>query len=173
MADADGDTVRQYVAERRSALAATDPARLHADAIIDAVDGVMGCLAGLSREALDWRPPIARGNSLAVLAAHVLGNVEEKILATLGGEAVDRSRAQEFRSEGIDMPAVAERWAAVRRRMPEVLEQLPIDAWDEACRAGSLPTLTRRATLLLVHRHASEHLGEAQLIRDLVHARAR
>ncbi len=160
-----------YVEARRASLRATDPAMLHTAAIIDAVQSVMACLDGLSADELDWRPATGAGNSLPVLAAHVLGNVEEKILEFLGGQPVGRVRDREFATGAAQASAVVAHWSEVKASLPQAVAALPMEAWDTPHGRGDLSQLTGRALLLLVHRHASEHLGEAQLIRDLILAR--
>ena len=172
-----GDTVSdqaelaKYVEARRTSLDANDAAALHTAAIIDAVQGVMDCLDGLSPDELDWRPATGSGNSLAILAAHVLGSAEEKILEFFGGQSVGRVRDREFVAGAAQASAVVERWTEVKASFPGVVAALPPEAWDTPSGRGDLAQLTGRALLLLVHRHASEHLGEAQLIRDLILAR--
>lgn len=133
----------------------------------------MDCLDGLSSEELGWRPATGSGNSLPVLAAHVLGNVEEKILEFLGGQPVGRVRDREFATGAAQASAIVARWNRVKATatLPDVVRALPIEAWDTPCGRGDLPSLTGRALLLLVNCHACEHLGEAQLVRDLLVAR--
>ena len=160
-----------YVEARRASLQAPDPATLHTAAIIDAVQSVMDCLDGLSADELDWRPATGTGNSLSILAAHVLGSVEEKILEFLGGQPVGRVRDREFATGAAQASAVVAHWSEVKANLPQVVAALPVEAWDTPRGRGDLSQLTERALLLLVHRHASEHLGEAQLIRDLILAR--
>lgn len=161
----------KYVEARRTSLGANDPAALHAAAIIDAVQGVMDSLDGLSPEELDWRPATGSGNSLAILAAHVLGSAEEKILEFFGGQSIGRVRDREFLTGAAQASAVVERWTEVKASFPGVVAALPLEDWDTPRGQNDLTQLTGRALLLLVHRHASEHLGEAQLIRDLILAR--
>ena len=167
----DEGELNQYVAARRASLQAPDAATLHAAAIIDAVQAVMDCLDGLCADELNWRPATGSGNSLPVLAAHVLGNVEEKILEFLGDQPVGRSREREFATGAAQASAVVARWSEVKASLLQVVAALSVEAWDTPRGRGDLPQLTGRALLLLVHRHASEHLGEAQLIRDLIRSR--
>ncbi len=169
----DGAERAGYVAARRASLQAPDAATLHTAAIIDAVQSLMDCLDGLSVDELDWRPATGTGNSLPVLAAHVLGNVEEKILEFLGGQPVRRNRDHEFATSAAQASAVVAHWGAVKTSLPRVVGSLRAEAWDTPHGRGDLSPLTARAMLLLVHRHASEHLGEAQLIHDLILAERR
>ncbi|MBI4571386.1 MAG: hypothetical protein HY723_05500, partial [Chloroflexi bacterium] len=37
-------------------------------------------IAGLSEAQLNWRPPVAEGNSIFVIATHTLGNAEAWVL---------------------------------------------------------------------------------------------
>ncbi|MEO9255845.1 MAG: DUF664 domain-containing protein, partial [Tepidiformaceae bacterium] len=59
-------------------------------------------------------------------------------------------------------------WEALRQRMREVIEPIPVTALAELREHPRLGTVAGRIVLLQAARHAAEHLGEAQLTRALV-----
>lgn len=142
-----------------------------AQAVTEAIDRVVACLDGLDAQALNWRPPAPDTNSLYVIATHVLGNAEECILEILGGHAINRKRREEFLAEGAAGLSIVERWQQRRDEMRRVVEALSTDDLEHLYQHRRRGELSGRAVLLLVIRHASEHLGEAQLTRALALAR--
>ena len=140
-------------------------------AISGSVQAIVDCLDGLSEEELNWRPPVAAGNSLYIVATHTMGNAEQNIVERLGGVSIGRVRDEEFAAAGDSPQPLQERWALLRERIQHHLAALPGDEWERERDHPSAGRATAREVLLNVHRHASEHLGEAQLIRDLLMAR--
>lgn len=114
--------------------------------IASSLDRLVALALALDETGLAWRPPGPETNSVHVLTIHTLGNAEENILQTLCGTLVGREHDAEFTQAG----------AAV--------------APGELDRARPHPrrgTLSGRAVLIVVARHAAEHLGQAELTRDL------
>jgi hypothetical protein len=138
--------------------------------IASSLDRLVACLDGLSAEDVNWRPPAPEANSLAALAMHTLGNAEENILETLGGRAVGRDRESEFVTDGVSAEDIAARWQALRGRLEQVLAKLPAGALDVEYPHPRRGGVTGRAILIVVARHAAEHLGQAELTRDLLRA---
>jgi hypothetical protein len=134
------------------------------------LDRLVACLEGLSADELNWRPPAPEANSLYALATHTLGNAEENILETLGGQIVGRNREAEFAVAGSSSTEVAARWRELRERLAQALTDLPTGALDAEYPHPRRGTLTGRAILIVVARHAAEHLGQAELTRDLLRA---
>ena len=66
------------------------------------LDRLCGAIAGLTGEQLNWKPPFPDGNSVFVIATHTLGNVEAWVLGIACDAAIDRDRAAEFRSSGVE-----------------------------------------------------------------------
>lgn len=136
------------------------------------LDRLVACLDGLDVDGLNWRPAAPEANSLYVLATHTLGNAAENLLEMLGNQPVGRDREAEFGVvAGADAAAmIAERWQSLRARIEAVLEGLPPDALDREYTHPRRGTITGREVLLIVARHAAEHLGQAELTRDLLRA---
>jgi hypothetical protein len=136
-------------------------------------DRLLETIAGLDDEAVNWKPPVPGGNSLLVLVTHALASAEEHIVGKAAGKTVVRDRAAEFVVTG-GAGHLAARAAEVRRRIGEALDGLegrldeerdpPFGKWP-----GSRGTVRDR----LIHSvsHTAEHVGHAQLTRDLLKAR--
>jgi len=131
----------------------------------------VACLDGLNQDDLDWRP-IASANSLHVLATHIFGVLEQNLLGILGGQSVQRDRDAEFVAKASSAEPVQKRWNELKERIPSSLAKLSSTALSRKYshpRRDSL--LTGREILVMVTRHAAEHLGHAELTRDLLKAR--
>ena len=135
---------------------------------------VCACLDGLSEAQLNWRPPVDGGNSLYVVATHTLGNARAFVLGIACGQPLERDRPAEFRASGRDaagLTAQARRLsddieAALAALSPSDLDRrlLPAQSlWGE----GEVQEISVREAILHVVEHASIHLGQLQLTRDL------
>jgi hypothetical protein len=137
-------------------------------------DRLLETVADLEDDAVNWKPPAPGTNSLLVLVTHALASAEDHVVGKAAGETVVRNRDAEFASKG-DPGHLAARAAEVRRRIDDALAGLegrldeerdpPFGKWP-----GSRATVRDR----LVHSisHTAEHVGHAQLTRDLLKARA-
>ena len=136
-------------------------------------DRLLETIAGLDDEAVNWKPPDPNANSLLVLVTHALASAEEHVVGKAAGKTVVRNRDAEFVVKG-GSGHLAARAAEVRRRIEDALSGLegrldeerdpPLDKWRG-----------RRATVRdrLIHSisHTAEHVGHAQLTRDLYNAK--
>lgn len=116
-------------------------------------------------------PPVPGANSLATIVSHVLANVAENILGTVGGQAISRDRDAEFASEA-SVTDLLERWEVVRPQLAEVAVAIPsADLFAKRVhpRRGEITVLE---VFLVVLRHMGEHEGHAQLTRDWLAANA-
>ncbi|MGI8550907.1 MAG: DinB family protein [Dehalococcoidia bacterium] len=138
--------------------------------ICRAIDRIVSCLDELDEQGLNWRPPAIGANSVYTLAVHTMANAEENILGTVCGQAVARSREQEFLSRAPSAEPLQEYWRRLRTQIEDALTALPsgeLDREREHPRRGSV---TGREVLLVVARHSAEHMGQAELTRDLLRA---
>lgn len=138
--------------------------------ICSSLQRIMDCLDGLSADELNWRPPAPGANSLYVLAVHTLANAEENILGTLRGQAVMRDRATEFASVATSADSLREHWSGLERRLRSALARLPREDLDRERIHPRRGSLTGRDILIVTARHAAEHMGQAELTRDLLMA---
>jgi uncharacterized damage-inducible protein DinB len=138
------------------------------------LERVCACLDGLSEAQLNRRPPVDGANSVYVIAAHTLGNARAWVLGIACGRPLERDRPAEFRASGRD---AAELTAQARRLLDEIEAALaglspsaldrrllpPQSLWGE----GVPQEISVREAILHVVEHASIHLGQLQITRDL------
>ncbi len=134
---------------------------------------VCASLEGLSEMQMNWRPPIEGANSAYVIAAHTLGNARVWVLGIACGQALGRDRPAEFRAGGSHADLLAatrglsgEIEAALAALHPSSLERRVVpsqELWGE----GEPYEISVREALVEVVEHASIHLGELHVTRDL------
>jgi hypothetical protein len=116
-----------------------------------------------------WAPPAVAANSILALARHTLANAEENILGVVLGRPVTRDREGEFDAVG-EASAVAHRWELLRGQAEGELCALPPERMGQRVQHPRRGEVTVREVLLVVARHSAEHLGQAELTRDLAAA---
>jgi hypothetical protein len=139
------------------------------DRLVREVDRVIGATEGLSVEQLAWTPVAKGANSLLVLAAHTVGAAERHILVNIAGRKPGGTRDEEFAAKA-DIAGVRARWAGVKRRIVEVLNDLPQGRLDDDL-VGPQSTSSVHAMIVHAIAHASEHAGQAELTRDIAKER--
>jgi len=133
-----------------------------------------GCLDGLNEAQLNRRPPVAGANSAYVIASHALGNVRAWVLGIACGRPAQRDRPAEFRASGRDASALVAEAQRLSSQIDTALSALsPSDLdrrlvpsqslWGE----GDPYEISVREAIMHVVEHASLHLGQLQLTRDL------
>ncbi len=140
------------------------------NSVAQRLDGLVALVAGRDAAELNWRPPAPDANSLYVLATHTIANARQGLLVVLCGHADDRDRDAEFRAGGDSGEPLEHRWHELRAEMLDCLAALPPARLDETLVHPRQGELTGRETILLVATHAAEHLGQAELTRDLLAA---
>jgi uncharacterized damage-inducible protein DinB len=131
-------------------------------------------LEGLSEAQLNWRPPTDGANSAYVIAAHTLGNARAWVLGIACGRPIERDRPAEFRASGHDATELTAQGRQLSDDMVEALTSLspadlerrlvpPRSLWGE----GEPWEISVREALLHVVEHASLHVGQLQITRDL------
>jgi len=135
--------------------------------IVGSVNRILVCLNDLSEEDLNWRP-LENANSLYVLAIHTMGNIEVNILEVLCGQAVHRQRQAEFAARGSSPVDLNRRWSELQACIVSALDQLPAAEFDRMHDHPRRGQLTGREVMIVVARHAAEHMGQAELTRDLL-----
>lgn len=116
-------------------------------------------------EVIRYRPPAQEANSILGLVRHTLANAADNLLGVLQGTPTERVRETEF--EDLERKALLDRWEGLRAEFGSVLAALPPGALDTNVQHGWRGEITAREVLIIVARHAAEHLGQAELTRDL------
>lgn len=142
----------------------------YAGFICRSIDRIVACLAGLDAEQLNWRPPAPQTNSLYILAIHTMANAEENILGTLCGQTIMREREDEFTAKGTSAADAETYWHDLRERLAIALRRLDPAELEREIHHPRRGSLTGREILIVVARHAAEHMGQAELTRDLLRA---
>ncbi len=138
------------------------------------LERVCACLEPSDEAQLNEQPPLPGANSPYVIAAHVAGNARAWVLGIACGRPLRRDRPAEFASSG----SHAEISAEIGRLMHEIggalaaLDPKELDRrllpaqelWGE----GKASEISVREALLHVIEHASIHLGQLQVTRDLL-----
>lgn len=123
--------------------------------------------------AINWRPSDETTNSIAQIVRHVLA-YQEFFLATALGESPIRDEAaferMHERSLDNDPATQAELLALLadaRARMEEQLDRLDALGMEESVVAPSGRPVSRLSILVRAPIHAAEHLGHAELTRQM------
>jgi len=135
--------------------------------IARSIDRILACLDGLSPDELNWRP-IESANSLYVLANHIIGTTEENLLGVLCGRSVRRQREAEFAVKGESAESVCSKWRELQELVRQNLGLLSAEELDRKREHPRRGQVTGREVLIIVARHAAEHMGQALLTRDLL-----
>jgi hypothetical protein len=128
---------------------------------------------GLADEALDWRPLPAM-NSLAVLLAHCDASLRFWLRAAAAEPVSMRDyeegeRAASFRASGGSVSSARARLEQLAAEAEEILAGAPATALSAARSwpGGAGPQLTGAECLFRALGHLREHVGQAQLMREL------
>lgn len=139
--------------------------------LTNAVDRIFACIEGIDGEALNWKPPAPEANSLYVLGTHIIGNVRQNILVVLGGAPDDRDRDAEFEASGASAREIFDRWAEVKEQITARLAELDGAILDQEYDHPRRGKTSGRELLINAIAHANEHIGHAELTRQLYDAR--
>ncbi len=137
------------------------------------LDRVCASLDGLNETQMNWRPAIDGANSAYVIAAHTLGNARVWVMGIACGQAMGRDRPAEFRAVG-GYERMAEETHELMGEIEAALAALPLSALErrltpsqELWGEGEVREVTVRQALIDVIEHASIHLGELHVTREL------
>ena len=131
------------------------------------VERILSCLDGLEEDDLNWSP-LESANSVYVLAVHMIANVEANILGVLCSQNIIRHREEEFKARGSSVEQVRQRWLDVQERISSHLAPLSSKDLDKEYEHPRRGKVTGRDLLITIARHAAEHVGHAELTRDLL-----
>jgi hypothetical protein len=131
------------------------------------LERMMAVVHECSVDQLNWRPPAEGANTIYALATHTLSNARVNIIQVLCGQPIDRDREAEFRSVATDENASIPQWPAIRDELRNAVAPLTGADLDRVCQHPARGEVTGREVLMLLARHAAEHVGHAELTRDL------
>jgi uncharacterized damage-inducible protein DinB len=128
---------------------------------------ILRAVDGLTASALDWAPGPDM-NSISVLVVHLTGAERFWIGDVAAQEPSDRVRDEEFKVKGLDSDALKKRLDDTLAYARTTLEKFTLQDLDTPRRS---PQTDREFTMAwaLLHalEHATEHLGQIQLTRQL------
>jgi hypothetical protein len=145
----------------------------YADEIRSLLDRVAATLDGLTESQANRRPELPGANSVYVIVSHVLGNARSMILGIVCDRIQSRDRPAEFSASG----GIAGLQAAARALTDEIvaaIADIPLSELDrrlvptqELWGEGPLREMSVRGVLVATIEHASIHLGQLQVTRDM------
>jgi uncharacterized damage-inducible protein DinB len=135
--------------------------------IKSSVDRILRCLEGLDETDLNWKP-LDNANSLYVIATHTIANIEANILGVLCQQDIVRHREEEFKARGSSTAPILQKWLDVQDNISAHLMNLTSKDLDKEYDHPRREKITGRDLLIVVARHAAEHVGHAELTRDLL-----
>ncbi len=119
-----------------------------------------------------WRPNAPGANDVLTLVNHTISNAEDNLLGTIAGLDVAYQRQADFDAPEADPAIVRARWDGVSAAFEAALPHLDDQRLFEEITHPRRGTITRFDALVVVTRHAAEHLAHAELTRDLYRAHA-
>lgn len=125
-------------------------------------------VTGLNSPALDWTP-VAGANSLTVLVSHTMGSERFLIAHLVGVRPSSRNREAEFRASGLTAQQLADLVHSVGAETHEILTALT-SADMENFRQHREGPKTVRWCIVHALEHVAEHLGHAELTRQMAEA---
>jgi hypothetical protein len=140
-------------------------------ALFGSLRRIAASMEGLDEAAIRWQPQ-AGANCLLVIANHTIENSTRNVLSTFCGQPYSWEREREFATDvlsRVGVLAALERFAMAVEAAFEPLSADDLERTVEHWRLGVVPG---RAVLLSTVRHAAEHVGEAELTRNLWLGRA-
>ena len=115
-------------------------------------------------------PDFEAFNSVATLVGHTLGNAEDNLLGTLCGLKVVYDREADFEAPIVDASDIRRRWDSLQARVTEEVARLSDSDVLEVRQHPRRGEIHGLEVLLVVARHAAEHLAQAEMTRTIVEA---
>jgi len=157
-----------------------DPTITAASEIIEeSIEGIRAAIAGLPADALNWRPSEEATNPIAVLAVHALHSTRSWLAVATGAPLPDRDRDAEFRTVVTDpreLLGAVDRLATDCRALLTTEDAFEPGTMREShfrASSGRAEIVSGAWALLHAVEHLREHMGHAQLTRQLWDQRGR
>lgn len=140
-------------------------------AIVRSLDRIIDGLDDLNEKQLNWRPAAKGANSVYAIASHAIASAEESI-QRISGQSSSRDRKQEFsaKADSDSVNSLQQRWQQQRQRLLSAVETLSSAELDREYPGANGERISGRELLLEEAIHAAEHLGQAEITRDLASA---
>ena len=132
----------------------------------DCHNGILQALEGLPQSALDWSPGQDM-NSVSVLVFHTTGSVRFWVGDVAVQESSNRDRDAEFRVRGVEMDVLKKRLADNLEYARNALEKMSLGDLESTRILPDGHEYTVAWALLHALEHATRHLGQIQLTRQL------
>ncbi len=133
----------------------------------DCHNGILEAMDGLPSEALDWVPGQDM-NSISVLIFHTTGSVRFWIGDVAAQESSNRDRDAEFQVRGVGMDVLKKRLADNLDYARTALDKMTLqDLEASRINPSNEKELTVAWALLHALEHATSHLGQIQITRQL------
>jgi hypothetical protein len=97
-----------------------------------------------------------------------MANLEENVLIVLRGQKEFRRREDDFKVWGTAVQPIQQRWSNLQKSISSYLAQLSAVDLDREYDHPRRGKITGRDLLIVVARHSAEHMGQAELTRDLL-----
>ena len=136
------------------------------DLLQDCHNGILQAIEGLPPEAMDWVPG-ENMNSISVLLAHTNGSVRYWIGDIAAQESSYRDRAAEFRVHGVEADVFRKRLTDNLEYARNVLDKMNLQDLESTRISGDGRELTVAWALLHALEHATSHMGQIQITRQL------
>jgi hypothetical protein len=136
--------------------------------ITTAVDRILASAEGLDAEGLNWCPIPEVTSSLCVLNVHIVGNIRMGILATLCGHPNNRDRDAEFAATCETFAELQAAWEKLKRELHEGMSGLTHEDLMKQYTHPRRGEMDGWGVLLNTVTHANEHVGHAELTRQML-----
>jgi len=144
-------------------------AEVFLERIAASIDRILATMDGLTQDDINWRPPAEKTNSLYVLGVHTIAYTAFVISTKLCGKSGTRDAEAEFSAVGESVGPLRMSWQLQRKQLSEEMAKLPPGALDKKYDYTNR-NVSGIEVLLILARHAHEHVGHAELTRDLLKA---
>lgn len=140
-----------------------------------AVDALTAIVTGLGDDLANQRPDLPGANSPYVILRHCLGVMEFWGGQVVAGREVHRDRDAEFRAQGPVAELAAAAQAAKRQLRSDLAvadPAAPVRGTHPTTGRGELEMASQGHALLHILEELYQHLGQAEITRDLLRASA-
>ena len=129
---------------------------------------IKAAIRDLPQESLNWTPVAGEANSIYAIVTHICGSERQWMQGTIGGQAVQRDRDAEFVARGQKVDDLIALLDKTQEETASVLSKETVESLGRIVqRYPDRPKTTALASVVGCLRHVSEHLGHAQLTKQL------